>query len=308
LKKEHYPEEGKFGLSIRQLQNIMRNTIVNSDGNKVTVNLFLNQLETLFSEGPTVHHWLEMNVSKKKLANIAPRKIGNVEFEEKEANYSDYLAMIKIVRALYFDIIRKEITVATVDRDPLKIEMDLRKYLQHALLDKAQENKAFSHILVPRYTYIDTITGKKIDTPDLSFMPSVEKILDPKANNIDTRKEMARKYIYMLDKGELTLEDGKNMMNSKGDNLLDCFANEYNQLLSHRRAVEGINAELLRDAFFHRSYDVKKYEKCKPEMKGFVENVIQNMQSRFKYSEEIAVDTVIFAIRNEIIDFKEIIN
>jgi predicted Ser/Thr protein kinase len=308
LKKEHYPEEGKFGLSIRQLQNIMRNTIVNSDGNKVTVNLFLNQLETLFSEGPTVHHWLEMNVSKKKLVNLPPRKVGDVEFKEKEANYSDYLAMIKIVRALYFDIIRKEITVATVDRDPKKIEMDLRKYLQHALLDKAQENKAFSHILIPRYTYIDNITGKKIDTPDLSFMPSVEKILAPEVNSLDTRKEMARKYIYMLDKGELVLEEGKTTMNSKGDNLLDCFANEYNQLLSHRRAVEGINAELLRDAFFHRSYDVKKYEKCKPEMKEFVENVIQNMRSRFNYSEEIAVDTVIFAIRNEIIDFKEIIN
>ena len=177
LKDEHYPDEGKYGLSIRQLQNIMRNTISNSDGIKVTVNLFLNQLEKLFSEGPKVHHWLTINNSKKKMDTLPGRKIGDVDFEENEGNYSDYLAMIKIVKALYFQTIRKEITVATVDRDPKKIEADLRRYLQHALLDKALENKAFAHILVPKYTYIDPHTGKKVDSPDLEFMASIEKII-----------------------------------------------------------------------------------------------------------------------------------
>ncbi|MCM8530953.1 MAG: hypothetical protein NE330_07320, partial [Lentisphaeraceae bacterium] len=308
LKSEHYPHEGKFGLSIRQLQNILRNTIVNSDGIKVTVQLFLKQLEQLFSEGPTVHHWLEMNVSKKKLSELPPRTVGSIDFEEREGNYSDYLGMIKIVKALYQNIIRKEITVATVDRDPKKIESDLRKYLQHALLDKALENKAFSHILVPKYTYIDPQTGKKIDSPDIEFMGTLEKILAPEGKAVETRKEMARKFLYLLDKNELILEKDKHVFTSSEDNLLDCFSKEYTVLLSHRRSVEGLSANQLMDAFFFRSYDTKKYDKCTAELKGFVETVIRNMHSRYGYSEEIALDTIIFAIRNDIVDFEEIIN
>lgn len=310
LRNEHFPEEGKFGLSIRQLQNIMRNTMINSDGMKVTVNLFLNQLEKLFNEGPTVHHWLAINNSKKKLSQLPPRQIGDTEFEEGEGNYSDYLSMIKIVKSLYFNTIRKEITVATVDRDPKKIENDLRKYLQHALLDKAHENKAFSHILIPKYTYIDPVNGKKVDSPDLDFMASIEKILSPGAKKQDIRKDMAKKFLYLLDKGELFLEKGKTVVSSHAeeDNLLDAFGKEYTKLLSHRRAVDGLSAEQLTDAFFHRSYDPKKFERCSNEIKEFIDNVLQNMQSRFKYSEQIALDTIIYAIRKDIIDFSEIIN
>ncbi|MCH2207598.1 MAG: hypothetical protein MK132_17215 [Lentisphaerales bacterium] len=308
LKNEHYPDEGKFGLSIRQLQNIMRNTIVNSDGIKVTVQLFLKQLETLFSEGPSVHHWLAMNVSKKRLTELPARTIGSVDFEEKQGNYSDYLGMIKIAKALYYNIIKKEITVATVDRDPKKIESDLRKYLQHALLDKALENKAFSHILVPKYTYIDPQNGQKVDSPDDGFMGTIEKILAPAGKAIETRKEMARKFLYLLDKNELYLEEGKHVYTSSEDNLLDCFSKEYTMLLSHRRSVDGLSAEQLKDAFFHRSYDTKKYDKCSEELREFVEIVIRNMQNRYKYSEEIALDTIIFALRQEIVDFAEIIN
>jgi predicted Ser/Thr protein kinase len=308
LKSEHYPDEGKFGLSIRQLQNIMRNTIVNSDGIKVTVHLFLKQLETLFSEGSSVHHWLAMNVSKKKLTHLPPRKVGTVDFEEKEGNYSDYLSMIKIVKALYNNLIRKEITVATVDRDPKKIEQDLRKYLQHALLDKALENKAFSHILVPKYSYIDQHSGKKVDTPDIDFMATLEKILAPEGKATETRKEMARKFLYLLDKNELNLEEGKLVVTSSQDNLLECFSKEYTVLLSHRRSVDGLSADQLVDAFFHRSYDSQKYDKCIPELKDFVEVVLRNMQSRFNYSEDIALDTIIGAIRNDIVDFSKIIN
>jgi len=308
IKNEHYPDEGKFGLSIRQLQNIMRNTIVNSDGIKVTVNLFLSQLEQLFSEGPAVHHWLAINNSKKKLSELPPRKIGLVDFDEHEGNYSDYLSIIKIVKALYFQMIQKEITVATVDRDPSKIEADLRRYLQHALLDKALENKAFSHILVPKYTYIDPLNGKKVDSPDLEFMGSIEKIITTPGKGREIRKTMARQFLYQLDKAELILESGKTVVNSHDDNLLECFSKEYTKLLSHRRAVEGISAEQLRDGFFHRSYDRKKYDKCPEGIRNFIENVIGNMQRRYKYSEEIAVDTIIFAIRNNIIDFSKIIN
>ncbi|NQZ58217.1 MAG: hypothetical protein HRT88_12230, partial [Lentisphaeraceae bacterium] len=308
LKDEHYPDEGKYGLSIRQLQNIMRNTISNSDGIKVTVNLFLSQLEKLFSEGPKVHHWLAINNSKKKMDALPERKVGDVEFAENEGNYSDYLAMIKIVKALYFQTICREITVATVDRDPKKIEADLRRYLQHALLDKALENKAFAHILVPKYTYIDPHTAKKVDSPDLEFMGSIEKIISKNKKGREIRKAMARQFLYQLDNGDLVLEEGKTVVNSNNDNLLECFSTEYTCLLSHRRAVEGLSADQLRDGFFHRSYDSKKYEKCSEEIRDFIENVISNMQVRYKYSEDIALDTIIFAIRNNIIDFATIIH
>ena len=111
-----------------------------------------------------------------------------------------------------------------------------------------------------------------------------------------------------MDKGELYLEKSKTVVSSQDDNLLDAFSKEYTKLLSHRRAVDGLNPELLTDAFFHRSYDTKKYDRCTDEIKDFIENVLQNMQSRFSYSEQIALDTIIYAIRKEIIDFATIIN
>ena len=119
---------------------------------------------------------------------------------------------------------------------------------------------------------------------------------------------MARKFLYLLDKDELILEDKKLVVTSSQDNLLDCFSKEYTMLLSHRRSVDGLSAEQLIDAFFHRSYDTKKFEKCSVELKDFVEVVLRNMQSRFNYSEDIALDIIIAAIRNDIVDFAKIIN
>ena len=308
LRDEHYPEEGKYGLSIRQLQNIMRNTIVNSDGLKVTVNIFLNQLKTLFAEGPSVHHWLEINSSIKKPEKIDARNIGDMEFDENEGNYSDYKGLIKVIEAIYFTMLKKEITVATVDRDPEKIEADLRKYIQHALLDKALENKAFSHIIVPKYTYVDVNSGQKVDSPDYEFMKSIEKILAPDEETATCRIEMANKYLYLLDKGDLNGNRNKPVVNSKGDNLLACFSNEYTMLLSHRRTVDGISHDQLRDAFFHKGNDNDRYSKYSEEIRDFVESIISNMVHRFGYSADIALDTIIFALRKNIIEFKNIIS
>lgn len=309
LSSEHYPNEGKYGLSIRQLQNIMRNTIVNSDGLKVTVSTFLSQLEKFINEGPAVHHWLAMNHPEAELKkDIASRTIGESSFCDNEGAYGDYKGLIRVVRALYFTVIKKEITVATVDRDPERIELDLRRYLQHALLDKSVENKAFSHILVPRYTHIDPESGHKIDKADADFMRSIEKIIDPTRSCIQVRKNIVNKFFMLTDKGDINVDEGRSLLNSQDDNLLNAFASEYTTLLSHRRAMEGINAVDLRNAFFHKIHDQERYQSYSDELKEFLETIIKNMINRYSYSEEIALDTIIYALRKNIIDFAKIIS
>ena len=144
MRGEYYPDEGRTGLSIRQLQNIMRSTIAHSDGRKVTVSVFLHQLERIITEGPSVHHWLSLNGHNKKgRPPVSPRLIDIVPLEEGEGDFGDYCGLVKVVRALYYMLIAKEITVATVDRDPKRIEIDLRKYLQHTLLARARENHLY---------------------------------------------------------------------------------------------------------------------------------------------------------------------
>ena len=58
LRKESYPEEGKHGISVRQLQNIIRDTAASSDGKKMTVNQFIQQLQKIIVEGRDLHPWL----------------------------------------------------------------------------------------------------------------------------------------------------------------------------------------------------------------------------------------------------------
>ncbi|MBN4073980.1 hypothetical protein JYT61_00305 [bacterium AH-315-E10] len=307
LRQEHYPQEGKWGLSIRQLQNIMRNTISHSDGRKISVSQFINQLEKIIMEGPTVHHWLTINNTQKKAKPIPARQIDDIEFKDNEGNYGDYKGLIKVIKAIYFTIIRQEITVSTVDRDPKRIEEDLRKYLQHSLLDKAIQNKAFAHIIVPRYTYIDSNTGKKIDEPDYDFLKSIESILEPNGDPINCRKMMAQKFLDALDSGDVTAKEGTPIVHASDDNLLVSFSKEYTQLISHRRAMDGIDDNQLRDAFFHKVNDEERYSQYSNEIKQFVEGVIKNMTQRFSYSKDIALDTIIYALRKNIIDFSEII-
>lgn len=303
LHNERYPDEGRFGISIRQLQNIMRNTIANSDGRKVTVSIFLSQLEQMIKEGPDVHHWLTLDAPNRRSTRLHSRIVGNIKLAEGEGNFGDYRGLIRVVQGLYHATLKKHITVATVDRDPKRIEFDLRKYLQQALLDKALENKAFAHLIVPRYTYIDPESGEKVDRPDYAFMRSIEAILW-EGNALETRrKQLAQKFLDLQASGDILLSGSKPVIASRDDNLIQCFSTEFTALLSHRRTAEDINPVDLRNAFFKRQSSMDEYRKCSARLHAQVDKIMSNMTSRFGYPDEIALDTIIYAIRKEVVDF-----
>lgn len=309
LWSQHYPNEGKQGISVRQLQNIMRNTIVVSDGSKIHVGTFLSQLKKVFIQGPTIHHWLKIEGRQNNGREpIAPRAIGSVVLSEGEGDYGDYQGLVKVLQALYFTIIRKEITVSTVDRDPEEIASDLRRYLQHTLLVTAAENRAFAHIMVPKFTYVDPQTGEKIDKPDERFMESMEQILAPPGACALYRREIAQRFLELQNSGELVLEEGKSAVASRKDNLLSCFGSEYTHLLSHRRTVEGIDPERLKEAFVQKRNAPDDFEAYPSEIKKFIGTILGNMVKRYGYSERNALDTIIFALRKDIIRFEEIIS
>lgn len=310
LWNEHYPNEGKHGISIRQLQNIMRNTVANSDGRKIHVGIFLSQLKKSISEGPDLHHWLAIDpqYNKGREHQVGSRSLGIVQLAEKEGDFGDFKGIVSVVKGLYYSLIGREITICTVDRDSEKIEMDLRRYMQHALLARAIHNKAFSHVMVPKFTFIDPTSGKKIDEPDLNYMTSIEKILTTNSNYQLFRQEIAQKFLDLQESGELSLEVGKSIIASSDDNFLNCFAKEHALLLSHRKVDDNINPELLKNAFFHKRNDPNQFEHYTPEMRQFVENILTNMTERYSYSRAIALDTIVFALRKQIIDFEKILS
>lgn len=309
LWNEHYPNEGKHGISIRQLQNIMRNTIANSDGSKIHVGIFLSQLKRLITEGPDMHHWLSIDPQYNDKKHYVPvRTIGTLTLGEKEGDYGDFKGLVQVVKGLYYAIIRNEITICTVDRDPERIEMDLRRYLQHALLARAIHNKAFSHMMVPKFTFLDPASGKKVEEPDLNYMVSIEKILSTGSNYQLFRHEIAQKFLDLQSSGELVLESGKSIVSSKKDSLLTCFAKEHSLMLSHRKVDENINPELLKNAFFHKRNNPEQYEHHTPEMRQFAEGILTNLSQRFFYSREIALDTIVLALRKQIINFEKILS
>lgn len=309
LWNEHYPNEGKHGISIRQLQNIMRNTIANSDGRKIHVGIFLSQLKRIIAEGPALHHWLAIDPQYRETEyKIQPRSIGTVPLVEYEGDYGDFSGLVQVVKGMYYSMIQREITICTVDRDPEQIELDLRRYLQHALLARAIHNKAFSHMMVPKFTFIDPSSGQKVDEPDLNYMVSIEKILTTTSNYQLFRQEIAQKFLDFQTSGELVLESGKTIISSKNDSLLSCFTKEHSLLLSHRKVDENINPDLLKNAFFHKRNAPEQYEHHTKEMRQFTESVISNMTERFDYSRDIALDTIVLALRKDIIDFEEILS
>lgn len=308
LYREHYPHEGRHGISVRQLQNIMRNTIAHSDGRKVHVGTFLSQLKRMIAEGSEIHHWL---APKRRYAHehrtIPARKIGSFRLGPGEGDYGDYAGLVKVVQYLYYKIISREIIQATVDREPGQIEADLRRYLQYVLLANALENKAFAHIMVPKFSFIHPTTGEKIDKPDISYMKSIEKVIAPERDPVHYRKEVAKKFLELQGVGEIQLEEGKTVMSSRKDNLLTCFHTMYASLLSHRRSVDGIDAENLTNAFFHKKNNPTAYSGYSSEIKGLVSTILENMVSRFDYPESIALDTIVFALRKKIVDFSKMI-
>jgi len=308
LWKEHYPIEGRRGISVRQLQNIMRNTINHSDGRKVHVGTFLSQLKRVIREGPEIHHWLSIEQKYRKEPHPTRiRKIGEMQLGPGEGAYGDFSGLVKVVQFLYFKTIEREITEATVDRDPDKIEDDLRRYLQYALLANAIDNKAFAHIMVPKFTFIHPTTGEKVDKPDTSFMSSIERAVAPNREPSHFRREVAQKFLELQSRGEIRIDEDKNVLNSRHDNILVCFHDFYAGLLSHRRTVEGINAELLRDAFFQHKNNPAQFRTYPVEIRSLVATIIANMETRFRYPAAIAVDTIVFALRKKIVDFSEMI-
>ena len=308
LWNEHFPNEGQHGISVRQLQNIMRDTIAASDGRKIHVGTLFSQLQRIVAEGHALHHWLTIDQSYKRDRNpLAPRRIGAKNFNKGSGDYGDYPGCLEIAQALYFEIIRREITVATVDRDPKLIECDLRRYLQNILLARAVSNQAFAHIMVPRYSFVDPDTGEKVERPDLIYMSSIEKIIAQGKIAATTRNQLAEKFLQLQSSGELVIEEGKNIINSRDDNLISCFVAEYNHLLSHRKPVEGINLDELNEAFFQKRNAPDKYINYSLEIRNLVEIILNNLTIRYRYSQSLALDTVVFALHKEIINFREII-
>ena len=138
-------------------------------------------------------------------------------------------------------------------------------------------------------------------------MRSIEKVMKPKGDHEALRHELAQKFLDLQDDGELQIPDGKSVVSSEDDNLLHCFSKEYTTLLSHRKAVEGISPETLCEAFFHKRNDPKKYRRYGEEIIELVETIIKNLTSRFGYSRDIALDTVVFALRHNVVDFAKMI-
>lgn len=308
LRTEHGPNEGKHGISVRQLQNVMRNTISHSDGRKIHVGTFLSQLRRMIQEGPDLHHWMAIDPKyKNERKSIPGRRIGETAFALGEGDYGDFAGLVWVLQAIYFSIVKREITVCVVDRDPREIEADLRRYIQYCLLANALENKAFAHIMVPRFSFVDPKSGQKVDAPDLHFMASIEGVLAGSDPGTLFRQKMAQKFLDLQSKGVLTLEREKSLIASAQDQLLEHFGEEYGALIRHRRTVEGINPEQLRDAFFQKRNNPAFFETYPLAVRDLVNTVLQNMNTRFAYPIAIALDTVVFALRKNILDFAEII-
>lgn len=309
LWNEHYPHEGQTGISIRQLQNVMRSTIAASDGRKVHVGTFFSILKKMLSEGASLHHWMVEHPEPDGVPHAIPqRKIGSEVLKEGEGAYGDFRGLLQVVKALYYNIISREITVALVDRDPEQIEADLRKYIQHCLLALANDNKAFSHIMVPRFTFIDPGTGMKVDRPDHAYMGSVEKVLAPSEGAVSYRRKIAEKFLDLQNSGELRIAQNKSAVTSKDDNLLTCYAREYTTMLSHRKSAGEINIPELEDAFYQKRNAPSKYHTYPAVIRNMVESVLDNLVTRYGYSRKVALDTVVFALRKNIVEFSKIIS
>jgi len=312
VRKENYPEEGKYGMSVRQLQNVIRDTAASSDGTKITVNQLLRQLRRIVeAEGRNVHYWLRDNYISTLCQDTRERFIGHELVEEGMGNYGCYESAINIVTALYNEIIAREITIATVDRDPAKIEKDLRKYVQHILLYRAAKNRQFQKRMLEKFTFVDPTTGVKVDRCNLEFMGSIEKVIASDIDDIDEfRDEIANKFFKLKNSGELKIDDSKSVVSSKDDNFEFCFSLEHSKLLSHRKSMEGIDIEKLEDSFFLKLNSKKKYEQMAekyPKITNLTELIINNMCRNNGYSKEMALDTIVYALNNGTILFEEII-
>jgi len=310
LYKENYPEEGKYGMSVRQMQNVMRDTIASSDGYKVTVQQLVTKLDEIISDEKGIHYWLEdKTVASKPNSKKGARKIANIHLDEGEGDFGCYDGMLRVVVGIYHHIIKQEITICTVDRDPELIELDLRKYVQHCLLESAIGNNKFGKAMLEKHSYVDPDLGHKVDGPDYDFIKSMERVLNDGTGESRFRKGITDKYNNSTDEGKLRMKDSS-LIFSKNDGFQDCFITEYQKLLSHKVTNSSVSADLLVEAFYQKMNDVVKYENYKEEVKDLVEQIIGNMKEKYGYSEAVALETIVYAIdgENKVVDFKEIIN
>ena len=162
--------------------------------------------------------------------------------------------------------------------------------------------------MIPQFTFIDPVTGAKVDSPDYAYMETLEKILLPQGNPEQFRREIAQRFFNERDAGRLTIEENRSLLSSKEDEFLGCFEREYNKLLSHRKVEVDIDGAKLTEAFFLKQKDKATYEKLSKPIKDFAGEIIENMCMRFGYTPNIAFETLLFALRKGFVDFKKILN
>ena len=333
IRMEHYPHEGKHGISVRQLQNIMRSAVSNSDGTAVWTDHFIDEVEKCQVEGATYHTWLntpdivesildkrEKLADEKKLFTpvIRKRSIGKLQFKEGESDYCDPVDLSMVAEVIWFENIIKHITISTVDRDPKRIEVDLRKYIQMCLLFKASTNKAFGRKMMQQFSFLDPDNGNKIDKHDNDYMYSIEKILYPKEILFDSndrpsdneiekikkiRVEIADKYLDLIREKDVVIQDGKNIIHSRDDMLLDHFKSDYDSLLSNKRTDGKVDPAELEKSFYLLKNKPSEFLKEPKLIQDMANKIIENMNTRFDYSERIALDTVLFAVDKGLFSF-----
>jgi predicted Ser/Thr protein kinase len=318
LINENFPEEGNSGISTRQMQNIIRDVVLSSKNNMLSVPKFLQELDKIMDEGFYINSWAKNMINKQKVEVklTTPAKATEDKILENSVQdfYGDAFGLTIYVGELYDSLLKNELTISITDRNPDEIEADFRKYIQHVLLDQATLSKSQKHIMVPRYTYIDKITGERIDEPNYRFMSNIENIIlgSPaytKMGGITKRafrKEISNKYhnkVY----NKIIEPTSDLIIDSSDDGLLEQFSKEYKMLLSNRRVNENINVEELKNLFYIKQNSKTDYIKYDKELRNFCEKIISNMKNNFGYSKNTALEAIIYAIDNKVIDLKNII-
>jgi hypothetical protein len=300
------------------MQNIIRDVVLSSKNNMLSVPKFLQELDKIMDEGFYINSWAKNMINKQKVEVklTTPAKAIEDKILENSVQdfYGDAFGLTIYVGELYDSLLKNELTISITDRNPDEIEADFRKYIQHVLLDQATLSKSQKHIMVPRYTYIDKITGERIDEPNYRFMSNIENIIlgSPaytKMGGITKRafrKEISNKYhnkVY----NKIIEPTSDLIIDSSDDGLLEQFSKEYKMLLSNRRVNENINVEELKNLFYIKQNSKTDYIKYDKELRNFCEKIISNMKNNFGYSKNTALEAIIYAIDNKVIDLKNII-
>ena len=290
LLEEGYPNEGKMGISTRQMQNIIRDVIMTSKNNMLSVPKFLDELHCIVEDGMNdgwAKRWIEDKNKEKEKSSKNKLVFG--ENNSDDDSYNDLIHLIFFVVDLYHDIIENEIVISVTDRDPSKIEKDLRKYVQHVLLDQARMSNSMSHIMVPLYSYVDEFTGDRVDKANKEFMSSIESIIVPKSfkTRLTTfRKNISNKFTSKCDEKLINIKGSKtkNIINSTNDGFIKQFSSEYNSLLSNKRTVSNVNVEDVKNAFYIKQNNLNDYKKQSKDIREFCDKVITNMVDKYGYS------------------------